>query len=153
VADPKTKVYGSTDPALTYQVTTGSLVTGDVFTGALTRAAGQNVGSYAIQQGTLALGSNYTLSYAGANLTITAKPLTVTADAKTKTYGATVPSLTYQVTGLVNGDTSASFTGALATSAITSSGVGDYAITQGTLAATGNYAIGTFTGGTLHISA
>ena len=70
-ADAKTKVLGAPDPALTYQITSGSLVIGDTFTGSLTRTAGENVGSYAILQGTLALSSNYYLTYIGANLTIT----------------------------------------------------------------------------------
>ncbi len=70
-ADPKTKVYGAPDPALTYEVTSGSVVFGDNFSGALTRVAGENVGTYAITQGTLTLGSNYYLTYVGANLTIT----------------------------------------------------------------------------------
>src|SRR6185295_4937494 len=50
------------------------------------------------------------------------------------------PALTYQVggSGLVNGD---SLSGALATSATTLSNVGAYGITQGTLAASGNYAL------------
>ena len=54
-ADAKSKTYGDADPALTYQITSGSLVGSDAFTGALTRAAGEDVGSYAIEQGTLAL--------------------------------------------------------------------------------------------------
>ena len=45
------------------------------------------MGSYAITQGTLALSDNYTLTYVGADLTITARPITVTADAKSKVYG------------------------------------------------------------------
>ena len=53
---------------------------GDSFSGALTRVAGEDVGTYAITQGTLALSTNYTLTYVGANLTITARPITVTAD-------------------------------------------------------------------------
>jgi MBG domain (YGX type) len=52
-ADNKTKQLGATDPALTYQVTSGSLVQGDSFTGSLSRVAGENVGTYAIQQGSL----------------------------------------------------------------------------------------------------
>jgi hypothetical protein len=105
-ADSKTKTYGGADPALTYQVTTGSLVAGDSFSGSLTRLAGEDVGSYAIQQGSLALGGNYTLSFVGANLSITARAITVTADSKTKTYGGADPALTYQVTtgSLVGGD-------------------------------------------------
>ncbi|HVW15493.1 MAG TPA: Ig-like domain-containing protein, partial [Mucilaginibacter sp.] len=70
-ADAKIKVYGQSDPALTYQVTSGALVGSDAFTGSLTRDPGENVGSYAINQGTLALNSNYTLSYISANLSIT----------------------------------------------------------------------------------
>ena len=87
--------------------------------------------------------SNYTITYVNGNLTVNPAPLTVTPTAKSMTYGGTVPTLTYTYTGLVPGDT-ASFTGSLATTATSSSNVGSYAITQGTLAATGNYTIGTF---------
>jgi hypothetical protein len=69
-ADAKTKVLGAADPPLTYQITTGSLVNGDSFSGSLTRVAGENIGPYAILLGTLALNSNYNLTYAGANLNI-----------------------------------------------------------------------------------
>ena len=72
-ADAKSKVYGDSDPVLTYQVTLGSLVTGDDFTGSLTRVAGEDVGDYAILQGTVALSANYTLTYVGAYLTINEK--------------------------------------------------------------------------------
>lgn len=68
-ADAKSKEFGAADPELTY-VATG-LVNGDVLTGALTRAEGENAGTYAITQGTLAASSNYTLNFKGANLTIT----------------------------------------------------------------------------------
>ena len=70
-ADVKSKVYGDADPALTYHLTGGSLVSGDSFTGGLTRVAGENVGAHAILQGTLTAGANYNLTYTGANLTIT----------------------------------------------------------------------------------
>jgi hypothetical protein len=70
-ADAKTKTYSESDPPLTYQVTSGSLAYGDAFTGALNRISGELVGTYAIQQGNLALNNNYILTYIGANLTIT----------------------------------------------------------------------------------
>jgi large repetitive protein len=72
-ADAKTKVYGATDPALTYTITTGSLVLGDAITGALTRAAGTDVGTYQIQQGALTTTNNpkYAITFVSANLTIT----------------------------------------------------------------------------------
>ncbi len=60
------------------------------------------------QSGSVALNSgNYDLSYQGNNLTITKALLNVIADAKTKVYGDADPSLTYQVSGLKNGDTAA----------------------------------------------
>ena len=67
-AEAKSKTYGDADPALTY---TGALHGTDTFTGSLARVAGEDVGSYAINQGTLSAGSNYTLTFVGANLTIT----------------------------------------------------------------------------------
>ena len=76
----------------------------------------------------------------GRDLTVSQRAITVTADAKSRAYGEVNPALTYQVggSGLVNGD---SLSGALATSATTSSNVGTYGIRQGTLAASGNYAL------------
>jgi len=72
-ADAKSKVFGTTDPTLTYTITTGSLVLGDVITGTLTRAAGANVGDYQIQQGTLTTVNNpkYAITFVAADLTIT----------------------------------------------------------------------------------
>ncbi len=68
-ADDKTKAFGATDPALTYQITTGNLVTGDTFTGALTRATGENVGSYTINANALA-NSNYLIAATNGTLSI-----------------------------------------------------------------------------------
>jgi len=71
----------------------------DSFSGTLRRDPGEAVGTpYAIKQGTLALNSNYILTYLGANLDITKRLVTVTADAKAKTYGDADPALTYQIT-------------------------------------------------------
>ncbi|WVN40957.1 MBG domain-containing protein [beta proteobacterium MWH-UniP1] len=148
-AAAKTKIYGETDPSLTYSVaadgvgTSRGLANGETLTGALARSAGENVGNYAIGQGTLtnSNNSNYAITYVGDNLSVTARPITVTAVAKTKVYGETDPLLTYTLEaagtsrGLVNGDT---FTGSLARAA--GENVGSYAIGQGTVA-NSNYAI------------
>ena len=67
----QTKTFGDRDPALTYTSSPSTLVAGNSFTGSLTRAAGEGVGNYAISQGTLSIGDNYTLSFIGANLSIT----------------------------------------------------------------------------------
>ncbi|MCC5725696.1 hypothetical protein LH483_28705, partial [Klebsiella pneumoniae] len=81
--------------------TAGAVLNG----GSLSRVAGENVGVYGLNQGGLGLVSrNYPLNYQGNNLTITKALLNVLADAKTKVYGDADPSLTYQVSGLRNGD-------------------------------------------------
>ena len=150
-ADAKSRAYGDTNPALTYQVGGSGLVNGDSLSGALATSAttASNVGAYGITQGTLAASGNYALNYTGNDLTVAQRAITVTADAKSRAYGDVNPALTYQVggSGLVNGD---SLSGALATSATTASNVGAYGITQGTLAASGNYALN-YTGNDLTV--
>ncbi|ELW3043236.1 two-partner secretion system adhesin CdrA [Pseudomonas aeruginosa] len=136
IADAKTKVYGDADPSLTYQVS--GLKNGDsagsILTGGLNRAAGENVGVYGINQGDLALNSgNYDLSYQGNNLTITKALLNVIADAKTKVYGDADPSLTYQVSGLKNGDTAGAVLNGGGLVRVSGENVGNYAIQQGGL--------------------
>ena len=69
-ADAKTKVYGQPDPELTYQITLGSLLSGDAFSGALSRQPGENIGTYAILKGSLVLPDYYNILYIGENLTI-----------------------------------------------------------------------------------
>ncbi|MDP5407089.1 MBG domain-containing protein [Pseudomonas aeruginosa] len=144
IADAKTKVYGDLDPALTYQVsglkrgdTAGAVLNG----GSLSRVAGENVGVYGINQGGLGLvSSNYTLNYQGNNLTITKALLNVIADAKTKVYGDADPSLTYQVSGLKNGDTAGAVLNGGSLSRVAGENVGVYGINQGGLALnSGNY--------------
>jgi hypothetical protein len=103
-ADAQTKVYGDNDPALTYKVTTGALVNGDSFTGALVRDPGTSVGTYAIKQGSLALSTNYNLTYAGAIFTITPRPASVTPVAASKIYGTADPTFTGTLTGFITGD-------------------------------------------------
>jgi hypothetical protein len=153
----QSKVYGAALPALTY--TDSGFVTGDsasLLMGSLgtTATASSSVGSYAFTTGTLSASSNYTVVLAANSPTFAVTPasLTVTADNQSMTYGGSVPALTYHYTGLVNGDTSASFTGGLATPATSGSNAGAYAVTQGTLAVTGNYTIGTFSQGTLTVN-
>ncbi|MBS1533168.1 MAG: gliding motility-associated C-terminal domain-containing protein, partial [Bacteroidetes bacterium] len=152
-ADAKTKVYGQSDPALTYQVTSGALVGSDAFTGSLTRDAGENVGSYAINQGILALSGNYTLTYAGANLAITPTILTITANNQSKAYGQANPELTITYTGFVNGDDASKLTTqpTISTTATVNSPISTYPITVGG-AASPNYSIN-YVPGTLTVDA
>ena len=133
------KVYGASDPAFTYSLTSGSLVGGDSFSGTLARAAGENAGTYLISQGILTAGSNYNLTYVSSAFAITARPLTVTADSGlTKVYGNADPALSYSLTSgsLVGGD---SLSGTLARAA--GETAGSYTISQGTLTAGSNYSL------------
>ncbi|WP_304437875.1 MBG domain-containing protein, partial [Terrabacter sp. Soil810] len=147
-ADPKSKTYGNADPALTYSITTGSLAYTDAFTGALDRASGENVGSYAIRQNTLTAGPNYDLTYVGANLTIGKATLNVNATAMSKTYGDADPTFTATYTGFRNGDTASTttITGTAACTRAPGQNVGTYTITctPGTLT-TVNYSFATGT--------
>ena len=84
-AEAKSKEYGDDDPALTY--TSEGLVGTDAITGALSREAGEAIGTYAIYQNTVTASSNYTITYTGADFTIAKKTLTITAKPQTITYG------------------------------------------------------------------
>lgn len=105
-ASPLSKFYGAADPALTYQITSGNLVSTDTLSGALTRSVGAHAGTYPINVGSLAASSNYAVNYVSANLTINPAVLTVmlTNTGVTKTYDGTnvAPagfSPTYSVSG------------------------------------------------------
>jgi filamentous hemagglutinin family protein len=146
-ANTLSKVYGSADPGLTWQVAANGLVGGDVLNGSLVRLAGENTGSYAISQGSLA-NANYAITFNGANLTVTPKAITVNANAQSKVYGSADPVLGWQLAGgssLVGGDT---LSGNLFRAA--GEHVGSYAIGQGSLA-NANYAI-TFNGANLTVT-
>ena len=70
-ADAKTMVYGASEPALTYVA--NGLVAGETLNGEITRAAGNNAGTYDITQGTVTdtNNPNYTITFVGADFTIT----------------------------------------------------------------------------------
>ena len=155
-ADDQSKVYGGTDPTLTY-TPSGSLYYSDqysLFTGvALSTATGASAtaGTFPITAsgGTAA---NYAITDVNGTLTVSQAPLTVTADDQSKVYGAADPTLTYTPSGtlyygdqysLISGVTLDTPTGAAATA-------GTYPITAsgGTAA---NYAI-TDVNGTLTVS-
>ncbi|UFS76452.1 filamentous hemagglutinin N-terminal domain-containing protein [Tardiphaga sp. 37S4] len=71
------KTYGDTGSALTWQVTSGSLVNGDSLTGTIGRAAGENAGNYTINQGSLAASSNYRVSFVGTDYSIAKRTVTL----------------------------------------------------------------------------
>lgn len=156
-ADNATRFYGSADPVFTatfagFQPGDGvaNLTGTPLFTTAAT--ATSNVGVFALNAalGSLLSEQGYQFTLNPGLLTITARPITITANNLSRLYGNANPALAFTVggQGLVNGD---QLTGALATTAGMTTGVGTVAITQGTLAATANYDL-TFVGGLLTIS-
>src|SRR5205085_7942683 len=118
--------------------------------GSLTRASGENVGTFAILQGSLAANTNYTIAFTGANLSITPATLTVAAAAKIHVSLPVYPTLTFAATGFKFTDTAASvLTGSLTRTS--GENVWTFAILQGSLAANTNYTIA-FTGTNLSIT-
>ncbi|MBT8541067.1 filamentous hemagglutinin N-terminal domain-containing protein [Polynucleobacter paneuropaeus] len=171
-ANADSKVYGatSTTAGLNYSAgvavsATGysatGLVNGDTITNVNFSSTGgsntANVGTYTITPtsetgSTRTNSSNYNIVFNPGTMTVTPAPLSAVANAQTMAYGAAVPTLTYTYTGLVNNQSSTTFTGALSTTALSTSSVGTYAISQGNLAATGNYAITSYTPGYVTIT-
>jgi hypothetical protein len=154
-ANSQSKVYGTSDPALTYTASglQFSDTAGSILSGTLARAAGENVGTYAISRNTLASNANYTVAYTGADLGITPAELAVAANPQSKLFGQNDPVLTFSVTGLVNNpelgitDTADSvLSGALTRVPGESAIDGPYAINRGTLATNGNYTMSSYTG-------
>ncbi len=100
------KEYRRSESALTFD--TSNIATGDnpQFYGSLTRDSGEDVGSYAIRQGTLVvLDSNYTLVFtSGVQFTISPRTLTITPDYKTSVYGDGLALLTYSYSGAVGSE-------------------------------------------------
>jgi hypothetical protein len=159
-ANNQTMTYGGTFPSLT--VTYIGFVNGDgpnVLSGSpsVTTTATQRspVGHYTITAaiGTLSAG-NYTFTFNTATLIINPAVLAVTATSFTRAYGQNNPTLTYTITGFVNGDTRSVVTGspALTTLATPGSHPGTYTITiaRGTLVAA-NYTF-TFVNGSIIVT-
>ncbi len=99
----QTKVYGSVDPVFTYTNNAG--LTASDFTGILSRATGNNVGTYAYTIGTLSAGSNYMLNLVTGNtFSISKALLNVKANDNYIYKGSQLPSFTSVFTTLKNGD-------------------------------------------------
>ena len=143
----QSKVYGIVDPILAYTVTSGNLVSGNFFSGALSREAGENVidSPYAIIQNGLTAGANYTITFVSANFAITAKPLTITATGPTKIYGTALTigtsATNFTHSGEISGETVTSLTltpDTAGLSATTAAGA-SYAITPSAPTGTGGF--------------
>ena len=155
-ANPATMIYGGTIPALTE--TANGLVGPDTVASALsgslaTVSASSQVGTYPITQGTLAaVNGDYTITFDGANLTITPAPLKIAVNDASRVYGAPNPTFTVTYSGFVNDDSAAGLSTApsLSTSATATSPVGIYSISAAG-ASSKDYTI-TYVPGTLTIA-
>ena len=135
----QTKVYGQTDPVSFSFTPNPELEAGDNFSGSLERNSGENVGNYAITQGDLTAGNNYSITFNGDNFSITPRAVTVNVDAgQGKVYGQNDP-VTFAFTPTPALEIGDDFSGDL--SRVAGEDVGSYAINQGDLTAGDNYAI------------
>ncbi|WP_428332431.1 MBG domain-containing protein [Novosphingobium sp.] len=157
-ANAATGTYGAAIPALSGTETGAGLVNGDTVASVTSGTASfatsatpaSNVGSYGVVgSGLSGSSANYTVTFQQAMgnasaFTIDPRSVTVMANSLDRPFGAPNPQLTYVIapadatSGLIDG---ATLSGALATTANQQSPSGNYAITQGTLAATSNYRI------------
>src|SRR5690606_10248790 len=146
-AHNQSKIYGDSDPTLSYtteaQSTGRGLVEGDTFSGNLSRDVGEDVNRYAITQGSLN-NSNYDISFIGAELQIDPRAITLAADLVSKIYGEADPTLSVRITGgslgsQVVSDTLEDVTGKLSRAA--GSDVGSYNVLLGEGAKADNYLI------------
>ncbi len=140
-----TKEYGAADPTFTATVT--GLKNNDdasVINYTLSRAAGEDVGTYAITPTGEATQGNYTVTYVPADFTITPAAATVTASAKEKVYGETDPTFTATISGLRNPNDASQITYSL--SRVSGQDVGTYTITPTGATTQGNYTVAYQTG-------
>ena len=102
-ADNKSKKYGKADPELTYTLGDGDLKYEDTkeiaLSGALTRETGEQAGTYAINQGTLAIkegNNNYTISsFTAGTFTITGTDFETAVVLNDLVYGSSIsPTVT-----------------------------------------------------------
>jgi len=136
---------------------TASVVSGaPVLTSTVTATTPVGFYPIGVQVGTLSA-ANYSFltTYSGqGTVGVYKAPLLVSANNFTMTQGSSVPTLTYTITGFVNGDSSSVVTGAasLSTAATSATKAGRYLIntSPGTLAAT-NYTFG-FASGVLTVN-
>lgn len=133
------KVYGGKDPELAFEV--AGFKNQDkleMLSGAVQRQAGEQVGAYQIQQGSLDAGLNYQIEFIGADFVIHPKELKVSVEKAQKSFGAADPAFNLQAEGLVEGESLSSI---LVGKPKRQPGenVGKYLIEQGDLNASVNY--------------
>tara|TARA_R110002072_G_scaffold91762_1_gene204626 strand:- start:20 stop:4807 length:4788 start_codon:yes stop_codon:yes gene_type:complete len=137
------KVYGATDPTLTYTITGFQGMDNEASLDtpvSISRAAGENVANYVVTPSG-ASDSNYSISFVTSTFAITQAALTVTADSGlSKVYGSTDPTFTYTITGFQGADNEASLDTPVSISRASGENVANYVVTPASAADT-NYSI------------
>lgn len=111
-ADNKSKVFGEDDPELSYQST--GLLGQDAISGQLIREEGEDIGDYAILQGSVTAGDNYAILYHPGTLTINPASLTISISAENKVYdGNSTATVTLSDNRLSGSDLSISYSSAM----------------------------------------
>ena len=156
------RVYGASDPMLGVAYSgfvngqTSSVLGGTLSVVDANSAATTNVGTYSgVITAFGLMSSNYTITYAGGNLTVTPAPLTITANSVSRIYGASDPPLGATYSSFVNGQTSSVLGGTLSvvdadSAATTMAGSHSGVITASGLSST-NYTI-TYVAGNLTVT-
>lgn len=94
----KSKVYGQNDEIITYEAQ--NIVEGETLNGVLVRSAGENVGSYQIQQGSITNENNPNYNIAFHNISsylIVKKPIIVHSMSLSKHYGEVDPICKFEL--------------------------------------------------------
>ncbi|MEW5819887.1 MAG: leukotoxin LktA family filamentous adhesin, partial [Cyanobacteriota bacterium] len=136
-ADTQTKLYGDSNPTLTYAIT--GFIDGDTLLTSLTGTPSLSttsnttspVGLYPINTSTGSLSSSlgYQFNLVDNSLTIDPAPLSINANNTSKIYGDANPAFSSTFTGLKAGDLPADYTVSYSTPATIASNIGNYSIT------------------------
>lgn len=143
--------YGNMQPEIKFDISSGTIVNGDNFTGALSKAKGDSIGLYAITMGSLSLGNNYQLKMEAEKITLQKATLLIRVNDQSKIAGTPNPIFTCSYEGFVNGDSPANLIKqpVLSSVATGASFIGSYTINVSGAVAK-NYNI-TYQSGTLRV--
>ncbi len=101
----ESKTYGYDDPTLRYQIAGDGLAPGDQISGSLKREEDEDVGTYAILIGNLALNDNYDVVFVESTFEILPREIEIVPINASKEYGQDDSPLQYEILGsLVDGD-------------------------------------------------
>jgi hypothetical protein len=146
----QSKVFGAADPVLTYTSSDPAAT----FSGALSRVAGENVGTYAITQSTLVGTGNYTIgSFVPADFTITPASTTTSlvSSANPSVFGSSVTFTATVAPSSATGTVQFYADGATLGSAQSLSGSGTASVSTSSLAVGTHVITATYSGDTNHL--